>query len=172
MLEYMQVITSANTSINAKKVPAIFRKIRWQPGTRNLDYGGGKYDIATTYLAKLGVDNQIYDPYNRSDEWNRRVRHPKELYDTCTISNVLNVLDNSRLRQLVLMDAMHLVKRGGTIYITVYSGDKSGVGKLSKTDCWQNNQLLSFYAEELRQWLPPQHLNLTVKNNMITLTTK
>ena len=35
---------SSETSINSKKLPAVFSKISLKPGTINLDYGGGKFD--------------------------------------------------------------------------------------------------------------------------------
>ena len=60
----LQNYTSANTSINSTKVPAVFRKADFCKGTVNLDMGGGKYDTATEYLEGKGVENLILDPYN------------------------------------------------------------------------------------------------------------
>lgn len=164
-----KTLSSASTSINATKVPAIFGKVKWEPGTKNLDYGGGKYDTATTYLASRGVENLIYDPYNRSVGWNNRVLAPQTRYDTCTISNVLNVIQDKDERRKALKKAMKHVKRSGTVYITIYEGDKSGVGRETKKDCWQNNQPLQFYAAEIREMFPDPAIRITVKNNMITL---
>ena len=63
--ELPQEFTSAKTSINKNKVPALFKLAVFKPDTVNLDYGGGKFDTATEYLKKFNVTNLIYDPYNR-----------------------------------------------------------------------------------------------------------
>ena len=57
-----QRYTSAKTSINSTKVPSLFNKISWVPDTNNLDYGGGKFNTATNYLASKKVRNIIFDP--------------------------------------------------------------------------------------------------------------
>lgn len=149
MASKTQQITSAATSINSKRVPRLFGLVKdWQPGTHNLDYGGGRYDTATAYLADRGVTNHIYDPYNRSKKENRAALNCYD-YDTCTISNVLCVIKGHRDRAQAVTDALLRVKDGGKVYITVYEGDKSRVGRETKKDCWQNNQPLSTYYMEI-----------------------
>lgn len=96
-----QTITSADTSL--KQVPAIFRLINqvmtrpeafWADTTDVLDVGGGKYDLLTEKLAEIGVRNWVLDPYNRSEEHNRRVVSMLEAgpADMALCSNVLNVI--------------------------------------------------------------------------------
>ena len=55
---------SAKTSI--KQVPAGFKIVEkyftWYQGTKNLDIGGGKYDLMTEELLKKGVTNLVFDP--------------------------------------------------------------------------------------------------------------
>lgn len=147
------MITSKNTSVNKNKVPAIFRTVQkhygWKKDTINLDYGGGKYDTATKFLAELGVKNMIYDPYNRPAEenWETRkliARHNKA--DTVTLSNVLNVIRDNKEKKSALSEISTMfIKKGGTLYLNVYEGDKSGVGRLTKKDCWQENKKLADY---------------------------
>jgi len=163
----LQKITSAATSVNSKKVPRLFSLVKdWQSGTRNLDYGGGRYDTATEYLAARGVTNCIYDPYNRSQEENRKVMNFWK-YDTCTISNVLNVIKEKEMRSWILADAILEVRNDAKIYVTVYEGNGSGVGCLTKKDCWQNNQPISFYEKEIREeankWSSNGGLTITVE---------
>ena len=149
MASKAQRITSAATSINSKRVPRLFGLVKdWRPGTHNLDYGGGRYDTATTYLAARGVTNHIYDPYNRSEEENSAALDYYD-YDTCTISNVLNVIQGHKARVQALTKALLRVKDGGKVYITVYEGDKSRIGRETKKDCWQENQPLSTYYVEI-----------------------
>lgn len=148
----MQTYTSANTSINKAKVPAVFRKVDWRKGTLNLDLGGGKFDTATKYLEELGVANEIIDPYNRpqiENEIGEWVLASCGGADTCTLSNVLNVIDTREARLACLKYAWDHMKVGGTLYVTVYEGDKSCVGRRTKADCWQNNLPLRVYGNEV-----------------------
>lgn len=147
-----QKYTSANTSINSTKVPAMFRRVRWDPGTKNLDWGGGKYDTATRYLETKGVQNVIYDPFNRSEAENAAAL--ASTYDTATLSNVLNVIAEPEIRKEAVLGALAHLKTGGMLYISVYEGNHSGRGRESKPDCWQCSMPLKAYAKELA-WLHP-----------------
>ena len=157
--------TSANTSINSTKVPALFRKIRWIAGTRNLDWGGGKYDTATEYLKQYGVQNVIYDPFNRSDEENHAAL--AGTYDTVTLSNVLNVIAERDVRIEAVQGALDHLKPGGRLYISVYEGNHSGVGRRTKPDCWQCNRPLTDYAIEIGEEL---NLFSVIRHGYITIT--
>ena len=151
----MQTYTSANTSVNKNKVPAVFRKVHWDIRDINLDFGGGKYDTASDFLMReYGAINLIYDPFNRTREHNGAVL--VDLYvhggaDTCTISNVLNVIDEKLDRLIALQMAKTLMKRGGLAYITVYEGNRSGIGRRTGKDQWQNNLPLSAYLDEVKE---------------------
>ena len=139
------MITSANTSIN-KRIPALFKLVQWKSGTVNLDYGCGKYpEYARDYVTEKGVLNVSYDPYNyrKTEDTYFHFR-----YDTITLSNVLNVIESEQTRKSVLVDCAYLLKEGGTLYVTVYEGDKSGIGRKTKTDCWQENRRTKDYVEE------------------------
>lgn len=145
-----QEFTSANTSINSKKVPSLFKKIAWTKDSNNLDYGGGKYDTATKYLLKYGCLNCIYDPFNRSKELND-LTMSKSDYDTATLSNVLNVIKEQEIRLECLKDIKRHLKPNGILYISIYEGDKSEVGKSTRKSCWQNNMKLKSYLSEVKQ---------------------
>ena len=148
-----QKISSAATSINSSKLPAIFRMVKFQPDTINLDYGGGRFDNAAEELAKMNVTNLVYDPYNRSSEHNSEVLKQVRANggaDTVTISNVLNVIAEPEARQTVLRNAKKLVKPGGKVYITVYEGNKSGSGAETKSG-YQLNKDTKDYVDEISQ---------------------
>ena len=68
-----QEIDSAVTSL--KQVARTFKQFpgAFAAGSRNLDLGGGKYDIATDELASEGVSNLVFDPFNRSMKHNLEV---------------------------------------------------------------------------------------------------
>lgn len=160
-----QKISSAATSINSNKLPAIFRLVKFQPDTMNLDYGGGKFDNAAEELAKINVTNLVYDPYNRSSEHNQDVLKQVRANggaDTVTISNVLNVIAEPEARQTVLRNAKRLVKPGGKVYITVYEGNKSGSGAETKAG-YQLNKDTKDYVDEISQVFD----NVTRKGKLI-----
>lgn len=148
---------SAGTSINANKLPTGFGLISkrggWQPGTTNLDMGGGRFDNATEMLAEQGVTNLIFDPYNRSEEHNRKVA--QEVYsnkvDTTTCNNVLNVINTKGARSNVILQCAKALKPGGVSYFTVYEGNGTGRGAVSKNDCWQENRKTEDYVSEIEQ---------------------
>ena len=154
-----QKYTSASTSINSGKVPALIKKLRWdmlEPGSRNLDWGGGRYDTATEYLKTFGIKNVIYDPFNRSPEENQEALDVEKygLYDTITISNVLNVIAEKEIRYATVRNALDYLKPGGGLYISVYEGNRSGQGRETKPGCWQCNMKLADYADELKPLMP------------------
>ena len=130
----------------------------WKPGDVNADIGGGKYDIATEYLAEHGVTNYVWDPGNRSEDRNRAVlrailddSHGRTAgADTATIANVLNVIPTLEERLDVLRRAANAVKPGGAVYIWVHCGDMSGVGKPTR-DGWQENRKTASYMPEVEQ---------------------
>lgn len=147
-----QKYTSANTSINSRKVPKGFKSIKWKPGTRNLDYGGGKYDTATEYLATLGVENLIYDPYNRSEEFNMStIEKAQDGVDSVTVMNVLNVIYEIEIQKEIINTVYEAVKDGGFVMFKIHEGNKSGIGKVTRKDCWQNNKKTSEYIPMIKE---------------------
>lgn len=144
---------SAKTSL--AQIAAVFKPsigIRWLPGTRNLDVGGGRYDLGTQHLASLGVANLVFDPGNRPESWNDEVVRlvTERPADTATISNVLNVIESPEDRLGVLAFAAGHVRRDGVVYITVYEGDGKGVGKETPKG-WQENRTTVSYVPEVAQ---------------------
>ena len=147
-------ITSAKTSINKNKVPAIFKLVHndggWEFYQRNLDIGGGKFDTATKWLwDNYSINNHIYDPYNRTMGNNCYALGFFE-YDTVTISNVLNVIESDAR----ILDILHLAQAkvgwAGKVFISVYEGDRSGKFKIGK-DSMQRNWKLDQYLPLVKQ---------------------
>ena len=76
----------------------------------------------------------MYDPYNRNCADNKEALAAGP-FDTITLSNVLNVIKEKRIRYHIVRKCLSLLKPGGTIYISVYEGDRSKVGRKTKEDC-------------------------------------
>ncbi len=136
-----QKYSSASTSINSKKLPAIYRIVskRIKETDKVIDYGCGKffdnYNLPSNYVG--------YDPFNRNND-----EILNEKYDVALCSNVLNVIMEHEVRMDVLRKLKELAN---TVFITIYEGDKTGVGKETKNDCYQLNMAREDYFPELME---------------------
>ncbi len=151
-----QAISSADTSI--KQIPAIFKSKSFEAeaGARNLDIGGGKYDLGTDYLKnERGVESSVYDPFNRSPEHNAAVldEFKQNPADTVTAANVLNVIAEPEARAEVIQQAFDHLKPGGKAYFDVYEGSRSGEGAATSKG-WQNNMKAQAFLEEVQSVFP------------------
>ena len=138
-------------SYDSTNVPKMFKKVRWRSYTVNLDVGGGYHEDATLYLAERKVHNVVYDPDHKSAEHNAKAisfvigiggSH------SVTLSNVLNVIPSWRDRDAVLYYSKFLARKSAPIYIGVYEGDKSGVGKMTYKG-WQANLEIGEYEKAI-----------------------
>jgi hypothetical protein len=148
-----QRFTSSASSINSKKVPATFNS-KYFPvvaGSVNADIGGGKHDTATRFLEKAGVVNWIVDPFNRPPSHYKlavsKVRNGQS--DTATVNNVLNVVKESDIRTRIIRQAHDALKIGGKAFFLIYEGDKTGVGRNTSLDVWQENRKASTYMGQI-----------------------
>ena len=156
-----QVVTSEETSINKTRKAAVFNILDkqnfWKENTINMDIGGGKFNNATIFLNEKGVKNYIYDPYNRTEKQNNETvsRAANGKSDTVTINNVLNVIpeENAQNQKTILLQAKNALKIGGTVVITNYEGDGTGVGKYT-TKGYQQNKKLTSYLEDIKTIFP------------------
>lgn len=163
-----QIASSAETSINSTKLPAAFGKVTkaggFKKGTKNFDIGGGKFDNATDALREQGVENNIFDPFNRDAAHNAAAVKAGGAGQsaTVTINNVLNVIEESANITKVLRQAENAVADDGVVYISVYAGNSSGIGKATSKG-FQKNLKLSEYVELVEEVFG----DVRVKNGMI-----
>ena len=162
-----QTYTSASTSINSTKLPAVYRKAKISAPVV-MDYGCGKYtDHIKDFLRhKYGAVLLPFDPFNQPRDVNattRRYIHnciDYKLPVDVICSNVLNVIDSDVSVKTVAWNIENIVsKTGGTAYITVYEGNRSSVGRRTGSDQYQRNEPLRNYLHFFR--------NATIKNGMI-----
>lgn len=153
----MQLYKCSKTS--RKQIPAGFKKIDWIPGSINFDYGGGKYDLGSEFLATLDVLNLVFDPYNRSEAHNHLSMVIANNHATTSTSfNVLNVIKEKKWRRAAIASCR--LDHTQTIYFGVYEGNRSGVAGRShkKHDNWQNNRRLRSYLPEVRSVYPHAYM--------------
>lgn len=125
-----QTISSAKTSI--KQIPALFKHKAVKFGAVNIDIGGGRFDLATDYLASIGTTNLVFDPFNRPEAVNSSTLdylREGNRADTATCANVLNVIAEEEARKNVILEVAKAIKPDGTAYFMVYEGNGTGVGK-------------------------------------------
>ncbi len=124
-----------------------------KPGTINLDWGGGRWELGTEYMKGEGITNVVYDPFKRSEEHNKStLQICKEIggADSITLCNVLNVIPEKEDRIKCVKDALRYLKSRHKMLIQVYEKDRTGILVKTKKG-WQMNQPLSFYQTELAE---------------------
>ena len=160
-------ISSKNTSINSKKLPAIYNRLNWDALREHwakitksnrtpvvLDFGCGRYtDHIEHFLATKGFIYKGYDPFWQSAKENYEALSSEAYIVIC--SNVLNVIVNKEtikdiqkyIRDFSFLALLgkNLVKEPSFYFLTVYEGDKSGIGRMTKPDCFQRNETLDNY---------------------------
>ena len=137
----MQTYTSANTSVNATKLPKLYGLVADEiKGKKVIDYGCGKF--FDRYSDKVDANLTGYDPYNYRNYDAALTAN----YDIALCSNVLNVIDDLEARLRVLRTLKDLAPIS---YISVYEGDRSGRGRQTKPDCYQLNRSRGDYIPEL-----------------------
>lgn len=151
-----QVITSKNTSINSSKLPSVYNKINWEElwvewVTQNdglnpigiiLDYGCGRYtQHIQDFVNSKGFYYIGYDPYWNNIDFDKEIEQISKINGgglaAVICSNVLNVIPwwtgVKRVSSLVHYLGYQAHNR---YFITVYEGNKSGIGQETKKDCW------------------------------------
>lgn len=162
-------IESATTSI--KQVASGLKKLVADIAEKNdinLDYGGGRYDDGTEYLAQYEITNLVYDPFNRSESHNQNILNilNNKKADTATCLNVLNVIQDKEERINVVKDVIRYVKPGGVALFQCYKGDGSREVKRTSKG-WQLNQPISFYKNEIEENIPG--LNITPSSGYLLI---
>ena len=146
-----QTVTSAATSINKNKLPAIYGKLSGILHDCYLvDYGCGKYtDLQKKWSEDRNINYLPYDPFNQSEEMNaetlqkwEEARKENALPVVVICSNVLNVIDSDD----VVWEVVESCRRwSDLLYVTVYEGNGSGIGKKTGKDSYQRNAKLRDY---------------------------
>jgi len=146
-----QRFTSADTSINAAKLPRGYRYAGIPAGAVVVDYGCGKHvQHLQQEATRRGWTWYGYDPYNRTDAENRpaldAIRTGAADYAICC--NVLNVIDDDEAVDDVIRAAVSACKVAAVF--TVYEGNRTGTGRQTGRDSWQRNERRTAYVDRIR----------------------
>jgi hypothetical protein len=152
-----KIITSAATS--RPQVPALFKALvesgKIGMGSVVLDVGAGRYDLGKEYLEQNGIVSSPYDPYNRSEEENIQALNVARSgrVDACMCANVLNVIAYPDHRAHVIWLCANAVRASeATAWFSIHEGDRSGVGRMTGPDSWQENRKAVSYLKEIREY--------------------
>lgn len=147
-MKVVQLYSSKDTSIN--RVSKIYKKIKFSDGLVVLDWGCGKYNTSKEYV--LSQNSTVtflgYDPYNREDSENLEVLNylKYKKADIIVCANVLNVIYEDSVIYNILFNLSNYSKTGSHIYIQIYEGDKSGIGRKTSRG-YQRNMRTKDYIE-------------------------
>lgn len=133
-----------------------FRMGEFKKGSFVVDVGGGPHNVQIEYLKSIGVECRVYDPYNRSNEYNKETIEIARQHggaDYVVASNVLNTIRERHIRIHIMENMKLFGKPDALFYFTFYSGDSSGVPKLTPRG-WQNNWRPSMYFSEIQEVFP------------------
>lgn len=148
----MQQVSSMNTSINTKKLPAIWKKLNIPQDTHWLvDYGAGRPETRNLIIQYLDYYSGLnkspsyipYDPYwgdTYLNEFALHLLNRIQDVDLCICANVLNVVDDETIRNIIKE-----VTKAKKWVFQIYEGDKSGEGKITKPNCFQQNKRTKEY---------------------------
>ena len=153
-------ITSKFTSVNTKKLPAIYNKIDWNKIRETffpheevvvLDYGCGRNPtLAKNFVESFGFKYIGYDPYWLSAQDNSIAEHCDTHIIVC--SNVLNIIPSWEKQRNI---HSHIRSITPYYFISVYEGDRSYNGHETKKNCWQWNkpthEYLIHYSEKMKK---------------------
>jgi hypothetical protein len=123
------MVDSAYTS--RAQVPAATRKAVERGfihrGMTVLDFGGGKYDLATKFLASKGIKNLVFDTQLTAEHNDAVIKHAKTHgVDAVTLNNVLNVVPEE-IGHEILEQISELIGPETPILVSVYEGDGTGI---------------------------------------------
>ena len=166
-----QMYTSASTSCNKTRIPTAFKKVI--PYGHVCDYGCGKYtDHIKKWCQSEGcLSYNPYDKYNQDNDTNDRTYYVgfKHGYDTIYCCNVLNVIDSIDVICKILYDMFNMLLPNGKLVIQIYEGDKTGIGRKTKNDCYQRNTKATEYIDYFGAFRGCE-FTYTIKGNIIIVT--
>lgn len=180
-LSETQEHTSADTSLNQISAGLKYAaKKLIKPGDLAVDHGGGKYDIGKEHVEKnvQGATLLVHDPFNRTPEHNNDVlKQASGKADYIGMHNVLNVIKEPEERESSLQKLKTFMQPNSTVHITVYHGNKSGQGKISKPNkgrgsSWQENRVMSSYLPEIKKVFPEEEYNFVSSNSQHVIIKK
>lgn len=146
-----------------------YMDLQLRPGTKNFDNGGGSHDYNTMFLkTNYAIENQVYDPFQRSQEENEKILKAvaEHSFDTATSNSVLNVIDTPLHRLNHIFLSCQSLKDFGPAYFKIWEGDRSSKAKVLLYG-YQANRPTESYQTEVEQIFRRGNVVVDAKRNLI-----
>ena len=165
------------TSLN--QVPALVKYLDSKnllAGSTILDIGAGRWNKTREFMKARSISYHPYDPYCLPEDVNQefiKLKLTKRSRPKIIVSNVLCVIPEQHRRNFLDFVRKTAIEKSSQalfnldIYFSIYEGDKSGVGKLTSKNTWQNNMLTEKYLPEIGEYFSNVEL---IKKNIIRAT--
>lgn len=173
--------TSKNTSIKNNVATAI-KKFPPKKSEWVIDYGCGRSPETTKkYICDNVKDFDIqgkYIPYDPN--WNFTISNDMieviELWGVEVIycCNVLNVIKDKSNIYAIINIIISFMSSKSKAYFQIYEGNKSGIGRQTKPDCYQRNEKTTEYINVIKEVINDKYrkeeFGIEKKGNIIILT--
>lgn len=162
----MQQYTSANTSVNKTKMPRLFKAYKFESNSNILDYGCGKY---TRHIKKFLKEKGCFyigmDKFNQSQKQNQKAIDfsINNRVDYITCSNVLNVIKEDEIIFNIVREIREMCNPNTKVIFSIYQGKKDGIGRVTKKDCYQRNEITTEYLK----FVTHKFSKFTITSNML-----
>ena len=146
-----------------------YMDLNLRPGTKNFDNGGGSHDYNTIFLRDIyGVENQVYDPFQRLQEHNENVLKAvaDHSFDTATSNSVLNVIDRPSFRLGHIFLSCNALKDFGVAYFKIWEGDGSSIDQFLSYG-YQANRLTKTFQEDVEKIFDKGNVVTDFKRHLI-----
>lgn len=145
-----QKYSSKNTLVNIKQLPMIYNKLNLEKikGKIIFDYGAGNIktvNMIRMLLEPYDIEYIPYDIYNLFPSDNCYALERIDEADIYICSNLLNVIEEDKICQNIINKILLNTTGNKSFFFKVYEGDKSNIGKQTKTDCYQRNMITKEY---------------------------
>lgn len=170
-----QEFTSMNTSVNSRNLPTAFRKFRPEKHDIVLDYGCGKFWRDTEKYVLDRCECALYlpfDKYNCTSFYNEPSIEFADEYgvDRVYCCNVLNVIKEDEIVQDIIDECLSFLRCGGVAVFQIYSGNNSGVGSPTKTDCYQRNCKAFAYGDFFKKYTVSKGWHVLFTSSFVTVS--
>lgn len=159
---------------DGKRLAFIYKYVPFPKDSVVLDYGGGRGDLGLNFLKEHGCLGRIYDPYNRSPEYNEEslnIIKSNGGADIIVCSSVYNVIRDPAEREECSRNMYNLLKPDGIIYFSTYEGNRSGVPVENRIG-HQSNRKTQTYIPELEKYFTVIKIVNVISQHILILKRK
>lgn len=166
-MKFNEVQEHASSQTSIAQVPAVYKKMKFEPSSAIVDYGCGRYfdTLVQPYIEQtLECQGVGYDLTWQPDKSKVEKFIANNGLDYVVCANVLNVIDDDNVIGMIASDIKLLSQdKDPIIYFGIYEGDRSGIGRATGGDKYQRNMKAREYVPMLERYFS----SITVSGNIL-----